>query len=107
MPGRRGRRPISTIQDAIASFMQTSGFGKRSLQDQLGRAWCEAIGPEAAAHTRLSRTIRRGILSVEVDSAALLGELGGFRKAEILKVLQEKVKSTYIEDIRFKLGSNF
>lgn len=104
---RRGRRPVHTLRDAITSFMEISGLGRRSLQDQLGRAWCEAVGPDAAAHTRLSRIIRRGVLSVSVDSPALLGELSGFRKAAILKVLRETVKRTYIEDIRFRLAAGF
>jgi len=73
----------------------------------MGQAWCEAVGAETARHTRLSRTLKRGVLHVEVNSSALLGELSGFRKAEILAVLREKVTQQYIEDIRFKLGTGF
>jgi len=103
-PSRKGRS-IATLKEAIESFLRQSGLSRRSAQDHLGRAWVEAAGPEAALHTRITRTIRRGVLNVEVDSSALLAELSGFRKPEILAVLRERFKREYIEDIRFKLGS--
>lgn len=105
MCAQRKRRPIATLKDAIQSFLQQSGLSRLAVQDQLGRAWTEALGPQIASHTRISRTIRRGVLNVEVDSSALLAELSGFRKPEILAVLRERFKREYIEDIRFKLGS--
>ena len=101
------RHRVSTLRDAIASFMQQSGLGRPMLSDQIGRVWCEILGPEIAKHTRLSRTIKQGTLTVEVDSPSLLAELSSFRKGEILKGLQERVKRKHIEDIRFKLGSGF
>jgi predicted nucleic acid-binding Zn ribbon protein len=102
-----GRRPVHTLREAIASFMETSGLSRATLSDQIGRAWVDILGPEIARHTRLSRTIHKGVLHVEVDSSALLGELSGFRRAEILKGLQERVKRQHISDLKFKLGSGF
>ena len=100
-------KAVFTLREAIASFMERSGLGRQGLQDQVSRTWCEIVGPETARHTRLSRTIRQGVLRVEVDSPALLAELSGFRKPEILQALQEKVRRKHIEDIRFKLGTGF
>ena len=100
-------KPVHTLREAISSFLQSSGLARQSLQDQVGRAWCEIVGPDAAKHTRLARVIRRGVLSVEVDSPALLAELSGFRKAEILAAIQDRVRRKHIEDIRFQLGSGF
>jgi predicted nucleic acid-binding Zn ribbon protein len=105
--GRRRRRPVTSLGDAIASFMKRSTLGRAEQSDQISRAWAEILGPEIARRTRLSRVIRQGVLSVEVDSPALLGELSGFRKAEILKGLQERVKRKHIAELRFKLGSGF
>ncbi len=106
--GLRGApRSVHTMRDAIASFMESSGLSRATVTDQIGRAWLDVLGPAIAKHTRLSRTIRKGVLSVEVDSPALLGELSGFRKAEILKGLHERVKRRHIEDLKFKLGSGF
>ena len=107
MPRDRRRKSIHTLRDAIASFMETSGLSQQTLQDQVSRAWWEVVGAQTAGHTRLSRTIRRGVLRVEVNSPTLLAELDGFRKTEILQGLQEKVKRKHIEDIRFKLGTGF
>ena len=105
MSAPRKRRPIVTLKEAIDSFLRQSGLDRQTVHDRLGRAWIEAVGPEVARHTRISRTIRRGVLNVEVDSSVLLAELGGFRKPEILRVLREQFRREYIEDIRFKLGS--
>ena len=107
MPRRGTWESVHTLRDAIASFMETSGLGRQTLQDQVSRAWCEVVGAQTARHTRLSRTIRQGILRVEVDSPTLLAELDGFRKAEILHGLHDRVKRKHIEDIRFKLGTGF
>ena len=107
MGTERRSRPIHTLGEAIASFMERAGLSRRTLHDQVGRAWVEVVGPENAVHTRVSRTIRRGVLRVEVDSPTLLAELSGFRKAEILHGLQERIKRKHIEDIRFRLGAGF
>ncbi|HUW58871.1 MAG TPA: DUF721 domain-containing protein [Planctomycetota bacterium] len=107
MAGKGHGRPVYTLREAIASFLDRSGLGRQGLHDQVGRAWCEIVGAETARHTRLSRTIRQGVLRVEVDSPALLAELSGFRRDEILRGLQEKIRRKHIEDIRFKLGSDF
>ena len=101
------RREVHHLRDAIASFLERSGLSRQGLQDQMDRAWCEIVGVETARHTRLSRVIRRGVLQVEVDSPALLAELSGFRRAEILHGLQERVKRKHIEDLRFRLGTGF
>ena len=96
---------VVPISEAIDSFMKQSGLTRKMRHDLLGRAWCEIIGVDQADHTRLSRKIERGVLKVEVDSSALLAELSGLRKAEIIQKLNEQVKSVYIEDIKFRLGS--
>lgn len=99
------RRAVHTLREAVASFLETSGLGRQTLSDQVARAWREIVGEEVAAHTKLARTIRGGVLRVEVDSASLLGELAGFRKPELLAGLQERVRRKHIEEIRFKLSS--
>ncbi len=98
-------RSVHTLRDAIASFLESTGLSRATVSDQIGRAWVEVLGPAIAKHTRLSRTVRQGVLTVEVDSSALLSELSGFRKAEILRGLQDRVKRRHIEDIKFKLGT--
>lgn len=104
MTAGRGKS-IWSMREAVAAFLAASGLDRQNVQDQVGRAWVEAVGPETARHTQLGRTIRGGVLNVVVDSSALLSELSGFRKADILRVLQEKVKRKHISDIRFRLGS--
>ncbi len=99
-----GRRPVRTLREALAGYLESSGLDRVAVTDQIGRAWVEVLGPEIAKHTRLARTLRKNVLDVVVDSPAVLQELKGFRKAEILEGLRARVKRQYIEDIRFKLG---
>ena len=109
-PGARrgadgGRRPVRTLREALAGFLESSGLDRVAVTDQIGRAWVDVLGPEIAKRTRLGRAIRANVLDVEVDSPSLLQELKGYRKAEILEGLRARVKRQYIEDIRFKLGT--
>ena len=99
------RRPVHTLREAVASFLETSGLARQTLADQIGRAWLDIVGAEVAAHTKLARTIHGGVLRVEVDSATLMGELAGFRRPALLKGLQERVRRKHIEEIRFELSS--
>ncbi len=101
------KRPVHTLREALAWYLESSGLGRAALADQIGRAWVDIVGPQIAKHTRLARVIRKGVLSIEVDSSSLLQELDGFRRAEILKGLQDRVKRKHIEDLRFRLGSGF
>lgn len=65
--------------------------------------WREVVGEEMGSRTRVVR-VARGVLQVEVDSAPLMQELGGFYKHAILKEIQARVKKRLIGDLVFKLG---
>jgi predicted nucleic acid-binding Zn ribbon protein len=66
-------------------------------------AWLAAAGEELAAETRAS-TLQRGVLTVEVRSTALLAELEGFRRQELLGKLLAAEPSGRITGLRFRLG---
>jgi hypothetical protein len=55
---------------------------------ELERSWREAAGEQLYRRTQLGR-LRRGVLEILVDNAALLQELEGFRKSELLERLQQ------------------
>ena len=61
---------------------------------------------ESVAHDVVGRTkavaVRRGVLIVEADTAALVHELQGFRREELLGRLVES--GAAVEDLRFRLG---
>ena len=75
----------------------------RSKVARARRKWEKEAGAEAAAHS-WPRSVRKGVLSVEVDSSALLSELAGYRKAELLRGLNAGDDALGVRDIRFVLS---
>ena len=98
---RRGgaAEPIGAI---LPRVMRESGFGKRPRRGLAG-VWAKAAGDALAEETRPA-TLRSGVLTVEVRSAALLAELAGFRTAEMLSRLVAEDRSGRVRELRFRLG---
>jgi hypothetical protein len=67
------------------------------------RKWESVTGRETAAHS-WPRRVRRGVLTVEVDSSALLAELAGYRRDEILRALTQGPDSLGVREIKFVLA---
>ncbi|MCX5895703.1 MAG: DUF721 domain-containing protein [Proteobacteria bacterium] len=64
--------------------------------------WKEAVGPHIAQKAR-PEGIRNGILLVSVESSVWMQELG-FLKEKILEKIHQKMGTSEIRDMRFKLG---
>lgn len=80
-----------------------SGLGRKRLtQDRVRRAWKAVVGKRAKAHT-LPVSLKKGTLSINVDSSAWLYELT-LKRREILKKLDSKIKGNKIRLIRFRIG---
>lgn len=73
----RERGGVSSFQDALGEFLQSSGLARHMEAFPVFDAWNAAVGPDLA---RLARPVRfqRGELTVEVESAAHLHELTSF-----------------------------
>lgn len=72
-------------------------------RDAVFRAWETAAGVDVAAETRPS-TLRRGVLTIEVRSPALLHELEGFRRDELLGRFLAAAPDGRVTALRFRLG---
>ena len=96
-----GPEPIGEI---LSRLFTARGWGRRQDRLRLERAWVEAAGPEIAQQTRIG-AVRRGVLEVEVDNAALMQELAGFHKRRLLEGLKSKLTGVVIRDLRFRAGS--
>lgn len=64
-----------------------------------------AAGAELAAHA-CPKGVRRGVLTVEVDSSSLLAELAGYRRRAIMKAVAAEPSCSGVRDIRFVLAEN-
>jgi predicted nucleic acid-binding Zn ribbon protein len=95
---------IESLKEVLSRLIAARGWGRRQARLHLEKAWETAIGPQAAAHTRLSG-IRRGVMEIEVDNAVLMQELAMFRKRSLLVRLRDLLKGTTVNDLKFKAGN--
>lgn len=89
------------VGEVIQRWVRRSGLVRLSDRERLWNAWQAALGPDAS-HTRLE-ALKNQVATFVVDSSALLLELRGFRKQELLETLHREVRSSFVRDIRFRL----
>jgi predicted nucleic acid-binding Zn ribbon protein len=108
-PGQRPTRPPEEpkgpepIGEILSRLFTARGWGRRQGRLRLEEAWENAAGPEVAMHTRVAG-VRRGVLEVLVDNAALMQELAGFKKRKLLEALRGRLPEVPLNDLRFKAG---
>lgn len=100
----RGQRSEKTLGDALASYLAKSGLTRATGVQPLQKIWQEAVGSEAAQHTRAT-SLRGGVLRVEVDSAAWLYELSNSCQEELLEKLRAQMPGRRVLEVKFRLGS--
>lgn len=89
------------LGDLLGAVLARSGYGSVTLRLELERAWAEAAGPEVARHARVGSE-RNGNLEILVDNAALLQELEGFRKEELLEAVGRSLPGRGLKSLRFR-----
>ena len=87
----------------LARYLQESGWARRLRQQDVLAAWEDVVGADIALHARAAG-LRSGVLEVEVESSAWLHDLETFYKDGILAALKERVTSTRILNIRFRIA---
>jgi hypothetical protein len=92
------------IKEILARLFTARGWGRRQARLHLERAWSAIVPPEYAADTRVLG-LKRGILEVEVNSAALLQELAHFHKRRLLEALRDQLPGQPLKELRFRAGS--
>lgn len=92
------------IRNVLGTVLEATAFTRRSANEEIAAAWSAIVGAEVARHSRVA-SLRKGILYVEVDSAAWLQELGGFHKTGLLAELQGRVRRSFIKDLQFRQHS--
>lgn len=101
MAARVWRRKAEPVGEVLGRWIERSGVLNRSDRDRVWQAWRELLGSEAE-HTQLVG-LRNHVATFIVDSSPLLSELNNFRKQELLEGLRERVRSTFVRDLRFRL----
>jgi predicted nucleic acid-binding Zn ribbon protein len=91
------------LGEILSRLFAARGWGRRQDRLRLEEAWAEAVGPEAAPHTRVGG-LRRGVLEVVVANAVLLQELAHYQKRRLLEQLRGRLPGTPVNDLRFRAG---
>lgn len=100
--GKGDRKGLASLDDALKSFLKTSGLGARFGPPPEFSAFKEAAGAAFARHARAVR-FTRGELVVQVSSAPHLAELKGFRGEEIRKRTNQLLGRDEVRKITFRL----
>lgn len=82
----------------LQGILRSANPRRRGGLLELTEAWSRAAGPEVARRSRIVE-LKRDVLTVSVESAALRQEIETFRKDEILKRLNAEF-STRIAALR-------
>lgn len=76
-------QPAQRLDEAIEDYLTTSGLGGARQVSELALRWPDVVGSLAAAHCA-PRTLREGVLVVEVDHPAWVAELA-FLELEVVE----------------------
>jgi predicted nucleic acid-binding Zn ribbon protein len=69
------KRRLTTLADALASYLRQSGFSKRMQQAGIIEEWASLVGPQIAAVTAPESVTQDGVLRVRVSTAPWANEL--------------------------------
>lgn len=87
------------MRSAIEEFLKTFRLQDKLYETRVLHSWEKIVGTIVAKHT-LNLSIRKKILYVKVDSAALRSELM-FAREKIISGLNQEAGTSVIEDIVF------
>jgi hypothetical protein len=97
-PRKERPRPIG---DLLTRYLEAAGLQEVERARRMVDSWRAVVSPSVFRSTRLLR-VRDGVVHVGVGSSALLYELEGFKREEILAGLREQ-NIGYVRSVKFKL----
>ena len=90
------------LEGLLKTVIKALGPGGRVSEEEMAEAWEEAVGAQAATHSR-PVSLRRGELIVNVDGSSWLYELT-LKKRGITEKLTAKLRKGKLKNIRFRIG---
>jgi len=101
MRSHAGPQRLSSV---LAELSALRGYARSGSRARLERAWAAVAGEAVARETRV-RGVARGVLQVDVATAALLGELAGFYRAALAQRLAQRFPELNVRDVKFRLDA--
>ena len=102
MRKRRKNEPAS-LRQLVPSVLRGLRGPTRGPVVRVREVWAAVVGPVVAARTRVA-SVEEGRIRVEVASAAVRHDLATFRRAEVLRSLQERLPELRIREVSYRLG---
>jgi len=89
------------VGEIVRRVLARRGLNNLTHRQQVWDAWERILGADAS-HTHLEG-LKNQVATFTVDSSALLSELAGFRKYEILEAFHREVRTFFVRDLRLRL----
>ena len=96
------RRLITPIGDIVKSVFSQLENAQVLCKEDVEKEWKNIAGDGAARHSK-PETLRKGVLTVRVDSSVWMQELT-MKKRNLLKGLKRAFGKDKIAEIHFKIG---
>ncbi|MBN2209915.1 MAG: DUF721 domain-containing protein [Sedimentisphaerales bacterium] len=100
---RCGRNSYQRLGETLGKFIHKSVLPQQERFSSLGAAWAELLPAELLDHTNFAN-LRRGKLTVQVDSAAHLFELKLILAEGLLDEIQGRCPHANLREIKLQLG---
>ncbi|MHC4505186.1 MAG: DciA family protein [Planctomycetota bacterium] len=101
--GGKRRTGPEGLGDILKREIRPKVRRRRRDEDRARHKWTAVIGDELASRTAVV-SFRRKVLRVQVDSSALLAELDGIYKKELISALAEGEDPVMVRTIEFQLA---
>jgi predicted nucleic acid-binding Zn ribbon protein len=92
------------LATVLSQLIAQRGLARRQANQDLEAIWRETVGNEWSALAQ-PRTLQRGVLTVDVTSAALLGELTAFHAPILTRQLQQRAPHWKLKSLKFRLAT--
>jgi hypothetical protein len=91
------------LKDILQQVLPGLRPPRRRVMDNLQVAWRNITDEREAALSRVKQ-LRRGVLTVEVDSAPAMHQISSKDKGQLVRRLNELVEGVYVKEIRLRLS---
>jgi predicted nucleic acid-binding Zn ribbon protein len=93
---------MRSLKDALSGTLRGLGIARRTREAQALLLWAEVVGGPLAAETEALQ-LRGSTLWVRTSSAPLAHQLH-IEKPRLLQLLNDRIGTTAVRDIRFRQG---
>jgi predicted nucleic acid-binding Zn ribbon protein len=99
---KRAKTKERSIEHIVKDVIKNLTGKGRLSEEEIKSAWQIAAGEKAAAHTK-PVSVKRSVLTVNVDASGWLYELT-IKKKELLEKLDGRIRGRQLKGLKFRIG---